>query len=132
MEKEALIKETIAGQNNPAFSTMNTSKGLGGAGDSRSVDIGGMSLQQLRREDQAVIDELGDQVKTKEEEIQILWNVIKEINKVKGANINITQLQKLIHRSEINALNQSINHSETNHHMFASPGYIHQHVSTRY
>ena len=43
MEKEALIKETIAGQN-PAYSTLNTSKGLGGGVDNRSVDIGGMSL----------------------------------------------------------------------------------------
>ena len=30
-----------------------------------------------------------------EEEIQILWNVIKEINKTKGNALNIGQLQKL-------------------------------------
>ena len=38
------------------------------------------------------IDELSDQIRTKEEEIQILWNVIKEINKTKGNAINMGQL----------------------------------------
>ena len=38
------------------------------------------------------VDDLGDAIRTKEEEIQILWNVIKEINKAKGNNVNIGQL----------------------------------------
>jgi len=38
------------------------------------------------------IDDLGDAIRTKEEEIQILWNVITEINKAKGNNVNIGQL----------------------------------------
>ena len=49
------------------------------------------------------IDDLGDQIRTKEEEIQILWNVIKEINKAKGNALNIGQLQNLILRSEVNS-----------------------------
>ena len=54
---------------------------------------GQMSIRELRREDQAHIDDLGDQIKTKEDEIQILWNVIREINKLKGGNqINVSQL----------------------------------------
>ena len=53
------------------------------------------------------MDELGDQIRTKEEEIQILWNVIKEINKSKGNSVNIGQLQKLIIRSDANLLNNS-------------------------
>jgi len=61
-----------------------------------SVDIGNMSLRELRKEDKAVLEDLQDQVRTKEDEIQILWNVIKEINKVKGGSLtNISQLQKL-------------------------------------
>ena len=35
-----------------------------------------------------MLDDLTDQVKTKEEEIQILWNVIKEINRMKGGSLN--------------------------------------------
>lgn len=38
------------------------------------------------------IDELSDQVRTKEEEIQILWNVVKEVNRQKGGALNISQL----------------------------------------
>ena len=53
------------------------------------------------------MDELGDQIRTKEEEIQILWNVIKEINKSKGNSVNIGQLQKLIIRSDANLLRES-------------------------
>lgn len=55
LEKEILLREA-AGQS--AFSTMNTSKGAGGAGG--SLDIGNMSIRDLRREDQATIDDLGD------------------------------------------------------------------------
>ena len=44
-----------------------------------------MSLRELRKEDQAVLEDLQDQVRTKEDEIQILWNVIREINRAKGA-----------------------------------------------
>lgn len=35
-------------------------------------------------------DELADQIRTKEEEIQILWNVIKEVNLQKGGALNIS------------------------------------------
>ena len=69
------------------MSTLNTSKGAG------SIDIGAggaTSLRELRKEDLAMIDELGEQVKTKEEEIQILWNVIKEINRAKGGQFNLS------------------------------------------
>ena len=52
-------------------------------------------------------DDLGDQIRTKEEEIQILWNVIKEINKTKGNAVNIGQLQKLIIRSDANLMANS-------------------------
>jgi len=38
------------------------------------------------------LDELADQVRTKEEEIQILWNVVKEVNRQKGGALNISQL----------------------------------------
>ena len=72
MEKEALLKEAgqTAGNNNNAgaYSTLNTSKGAYGYGGG-SLDIGSMSLKDLRREDLAVIEDLNDQVKTKEEEI---------------------------------------------------------------
>ena len=36
--------------------------------------------------------ELQEQVKTKDEEINILWNVIKEINKNKGDKISVQEL----------------------------------------
>ena len=61
MEKEALLKD-----NSGAYSTLNTSKG---AYNCASMEIGSMSLKDLRREDVAVIEDLNDQVKTKEEEI---------------------------------------------------------------
>ena len=60
MEKEALLKDNSGG----AYSTLNSSKKPNG-----SLDIGSMSLKDLRREDVAVIEDLNDQVKTKEEEI---------------------------------------------------------------
>ena len=55
MEKEALIREN-SGSN---FSTLNTSKG----------DIASMSLKDLRKEEHRTIEDLNDQVRTKEEEI---------------------------------------------------------------
>ena len=61
MEKEALLRDTSG-----AYSTLNTSKG---ANNNGSLDIGNMSLKDLRREDAAMIEDLNDQVKTKEEEI---------------------------------------------------------------
>ena len=43
------------------------------------------------------IVELQEQLKTKEEEIKILWNVIKEINKNKGSEkVSIDQLRSVI------------------------------------
>ena len=115
MEKEALIRDSSGN----STSTLNTSKG----------DIGINSLRDLRKEDHATIEDLNDQVKTKEEEIQILWNVLKEINKIKGGSFNISQLQKLVIRSEAAALHQS-NHSENIQGMFATPG--HTNGQTRY
>ena len=109
------------------YSTLNTSKGGG------SVDIGKMSLRDLRREDQALIDDLSDQVKTKEEEIQILWNVIKEINKIKGGTLNIGQLQKLMARAENAAALHSSNNSTAAEALqlnFATPA--HANGSSRY
>lgn len=90
LEKEALLNresfKTVSGKSD--LSTMNNSVVVG-KGDHH----GQMSIRELRREDQAQIDDLGDQMKTKEDEIQILWNVIKEINKLKGGNqINVSQL----------------------------------------
>ena len=108
MEKEALIRENSS--NN--FSTLNTSKG----------DIASLSLRDLRKEDHRTIEDLNDQIRTKEEEIQILWNVIKEINKIKGGNFNIGQLQKLVIRSEAATLRQS-NQSENLQSMYATPGH---------
>ena len=52
MEKEALLKD-----NSGAYSTLNTSKG---AYNCASMDIGSMSLKDLRREDLAVIEDLND------------------------------------------------------------------------
>ena len=41
--------------------------------------------------------EVNEQLKTKEEEIKILWNVIKEINKSKGSEkVSVEQLQQVI------------------------------------
>ena len=65
------------------------------------------------------MDDLSDAVKTKEEEIQILWNVIKEINKAKGNSVNIGQLQKLMIRCEANVLSNS--QHETHPTLFTSP-----------
>ena len=53
------------------------------------------------------MEELQDLIRTKEEEIQILWNVIKEINKHKGGAFNMSQLQKLVVRSEA-GVNQNL------------------------
>lgn len=40
---------------------------------------------------------MNEQLKTKEEEIKILWNVIKEINKSKGSDkVSMEQLQQVI------------------------------------
>ena len=65
------------------------------------------------------LDELGDQIRTKEEEIQILWNVIKEINRSKGNALNIGQLQKLMIRSDASLLQGSFNESHAA--MYATP-----------
>jgi hypothetical protein len=47
--------------------------------------------------------ELQEQLKTKEEEIKILWNVIKEINKSKGSEkVSMEQLKQVI-SSKVNA-----------------------------
>ena len=54
MEKEALLKD-----NSGAYSTLNTSKGANAYGGG-SIDIGSMSLKDLRREDVAVIEDLND------------------------------------------------------------------------
>lgn len=54
-----------------------------------------------KAEQNPMFEDLSDQVRTKEEEIQILWNVIKEINKQKGGTLNIAQLKKLIQKSEL-------------------------------
>ena len=54
MEKEALLKD-----NSVAYSTLNTSKGANACGGG-SIDIGSMSLKDLRREDVAVIEDLND------------------------------------------------------------------------
>ena len=41
--------------------------------------------------------EMNEQLKTKDEEIKILWNVIKEINKSKGnEKVSMEQLQQVI------------------------------------
>ena len=111
MEKEALLREN-SGSN---FSTLNTSKG--------DRDLASMSLKDLRKEDHRTIEDLNDQVRTKEEEIQILWNVIKEINKIKGGNFNISQLQKLVIRSEAATLRES-HQSENLQSMYATPGHL--------
>jgi len=43
------------------------------------------------------VTELQEQLKTKEEEIKILWNVIKEINRSKGnEKISLEQLRGFI------------------------------------
>jgi len=42
---------------------------------------------------------MAEQLKTREEEINILWNVIKEINKAKGTE-----------RVDLNALKQHLKH----------------------
>ena len=65
------------------------------------------------------IDDLGDQIRTKEEEIQILWNVIKEINKTKGNALNIGQLQKLLIRSEAHNSQNAQEHQT----IFATPNH---------
>ena len=91
MEKEVLLRENGCP---PSQSTLLTSKG----------DGGNLSLRDLRKEDHAFIEDLNDQLRTKEEEIQILWNVMKEVNKIKGGTINVAQLQKLVARSENLAL----------------------------
>ena len=100
MEKEALLREAAVSansshQNGAAnYSTMNTSANhlTANKHNNLSVDIGHMSLRELRKEDQAILDDLQDQVRTKEEEIQILWNVIKEINKMKSGSMGNIQL----------------------------------------
>jgi glutathione peroxidase-family protein len=49
-----------------------------------------VEFREVRKtEDNPMYEDLSDQVRTKEEEIQILWNVIKEINKQKGGTLNI-------------------------------------------
>ena len=46
--------------------------------------------------------EMQEQLKTKEEEIKILWNVIKEINKSKGSDkVSMEQLQQVISSSKL-------------------------------
>ena len=49
-----------------------------------------------------MVVELQEQLKTKEEEVKILWNVIKEINKSKGT-VNMEQLR--------NAISQKVNNA---------------------
>lgn len=41
-------------------------------------------------------NEMEENLKVKEDEVKVLWNVIKELNKNKGEKIDIEQLQKLI------------------------------------
>ena len=53
------------------------------------MDMTGLK-DSSRKDDLATIEDLNDQIRTKEEEIQILWNVIKEINKLKGGNFNVS------------------------------------------
>ena len=118
MEKMALLKDAQQALPGGDYSTLNTSK----AG---SFDMGVAGMKESRREDLTTIDELNDQIRTKEEEIQILWNVIKEVNKLKGGSFNVSQLQKLVIRSEAAALAQS-NHSERQTLMFATPAHCHQ------
>lgn len=89
LERESFLKEAAGGSTNAFTSKVGN-----------SIDYSQMSLRDMRKEDQTTIDELGDQVKTKEEEIQILWNVIREVNRMKGGNLNLTQLQKLVNRCE--------------------------------
>jgi len=50
----------------------------------------------------SMVVELQEQLKTKEEEVKILWNVIKEINKSKGT-VNMEQLR--------NAISQKVNNA---------------------
>jgi hypothetical protein len=46
-----------------------------------------------RSDNQSGASEMHEQLKTKEEEIKILWNVIKEINKSKGnEKVSVEQL----------------------------------------
>jgi hypothetical protein len=48
--------------------------------------------------------EVQEMLKTKEEEIKILWNVIKEINKSKGSEkVSMEQLQQVITSSKLNS-----------------------------
>lgn len=47
--------------------------------------------------------EMQEMLKTKEEEIKILWNVIKEINKSKGnEKVSMEQLQQVISLTKVN------------------------------
>ena len=50
----------------------------------------------------SMVVELQEQLKTKEEEVKIIWNVIKEINKSKGT-VNMEQLR--------NAISQKVNNA---------------------
>ena len=145
MEKEALLRDAAVSGGHPngatAFSTMNTSIAnqlTANKHNNTSVDIGQMSLRELRKEDQAMLEDLQDQVRTKEEEIQILWNVVKEINKLKGGSMgNIQQLQKMFNTCALEAAAQAKdssfherNKSDSLHHMYATPG--HTNYTSRY
>ncbi len=53
-------------------------------------------------DNQGQSSEMNEMLKTKEEEIKILWNVIKEINKSKGnEKVSMEQLQQVISSSKI-------------------------------
>ena len=65
----------------------------------------------------SMVVELQEQLKTKEEEVKILWNVIKEINKSKGT-VNMEQLRNAISQKVNNANLWLINialRNDTNH-----------------
>jgi hypothetical protein len=52
-------------------------------------------------DNQGQSSEVNEMLKTKEEEIKILWNVIKEINKSKGSEkVSMEQLQQVISSSK--------------------------------
>eukprot|EP00347_Sterkiella_histriomuscorum_P008368 403345367 len=96
------LKQTLQEKDNQLQLTLRRSVdgGLGGLGSFKSSiqqSPNGNKFINIEGGNNNQVIELQEQLKTKEEEIKILWNVIKEINKSKGTEkVNIEQLKHAI------------------------------------
>lgn len=87
MQMQATMRRSVEGVGSFAKGSRQLSPSSKG-GQPYALEVGASNNQVL---------ELQEQLRTKEEEIKILWNVIKEINKSKGTEkVNMDQLRNAI------------------------------------